>query len=187
MFRVHSCSSSNGVSFLLSFSPQTRFSQIFNHFAFLILSLSSLYIFFITYKTMAKLTLRTDYNNINSLLPHHKTHQSLTFKTSFRNPTTYLNLSLLPLKHRFKFKFSCSIKEKEREDVVDTSERVIKQLSNTKISNGSSEILGTFDFNWKNLPQRYKMIGTTSLAFVICNMDKVLLFFFFYCFLNLGY
>lgn len=136
---------------------------------------------------MAKLTLRTDYNNINSLLPHHKTHQSLTSKTCFRNPTTHLNLSLLPLKHRFKFKFSCSIKEKEREDVVDTSERVVKQLSNTKISNGPSEILGTFDFNWKNLPQRYKMIGTTSLAFVICNMDKVFFFSFFNCFLNLGY
>lgn len=123
---------------------------------------------------MAKLTLRTDYNNIYSLLPHHKTHQSLTFKTCFRNPTTHLNnLSLLPLKHRFKFKFSCSIKEKEREDIVDTSDRVVKQLSKTEISNGSSEILGTFDLNWKNLPQRYKMIGTTSLAFVICNMDKV--------------
>ncbi|KAE8682746.1 putative anion transporter 6 [Hibiscus syriacus] len=26
---------------------------------------------------------------------------------------------------------------------------------------------------WKNIPQRYKLIGTTSLAFVICNMDKV--------------
>lgn len=33
-----------------------------------------------------------------------------------------------------------------------------------------------FDWNWppwKNLPQRYKLIGTTSLAFVVCNMDKV--------------
>ncbi|KAJ6435755.1 hypothetical protein OIU84_000886 [Salix udensis] len=26
---------------------------------------------------------------------------------------------------------------------------------------------------WKNIPQRYKLIGSTSLAFVICNMDKV--------------
>nr|XP_010913348.1 probable anion transporter 6, chloroplastic isoform X2 [Elaeis guineensis]XP_010913349.1 probable anion transporter 6, chloroplastic isoform X2 [Elaeis guineensis] len=26
---------------------------------------------------------------------------------------------------------------------------------------------------WRDLPQRYKLIGTTSLAFVICNMDKV--------------
>ncbi|KAL2338440.1 hypothetical protein Fmac_012886 [Flemingia macrophylla] len=26
---------------------------------------------------------------------------------------------------------------------------------------------------WQNLPQRYKIIGTTSLAFIICNMDKV--------------
>ncbi|RWW07403.1 hypothetical protein GW17_00029221, partial [Ensete ventricosum] len=25
---------------------------------------------------------------------------------------------------------------------------------------------------WKHLPERYKLIGTTSLAFVICNMDK---------------
>ena len=36
-------------------------------------------------------------------------------------------------------------------------------------------------FNWncpplKNIPQRYKLIGTTSLAFVICNMDKVSVF-----------
>lgn len=31
---------------------------------------------------------------------------------------------------------------------------------------------------WKNIniPQRYKIIGTTSLAFVICNMDKVAAF-----------
>ncbi|KAG6771364.1 hypothetical protein POTOM_022715 [Populus tomentosa] len=39
---------------------------------------------------------------------------------------------------------------------------------------GSSEV--GFDWNWppwKNIPQRYKLIGTTSLAFVICNMDKV--------------
>ncbi|RVX05279.1 putative anion transporter 6, chloroplastic [Vitis vinifera] len=37
-----------------------------------------------------------------------------------------------------------------------------------------------FDWNWppwKNLPQRYKLIGTTSLAFVVCNMDKVVFFF----------
>ncbi|XP_020100833.1 probable anion transporter 6, chloroplastic [Ananas comosus] len=26
---------------------------------------------------------------------------------------------------------------------------------------------------WEGLPERYKLIGTTSLAFVICNMDKV--------------
>ncbi|KAK9706234.1 hypothetical protein RND81_07G112600 [Saponaria officinalis] len=30
-----------------------------------------------------------------------------------------------------------------------------------------------FQWNWNGLPQRYKLIGTTSLAFVICNMDKV--------------
>ncbi|CAK7338574.1 unnamed protein product, partial [Dovyalis caffra] len=39
---------------------------------------------------------------------------------------------------------------------------------------GSSEV--GFDWGWppwKNVPLRYKLIGTTSLAFVICNMDKV--------------
>ncbi|KAL8152639.1 hypothetical protein V2J09_010399 [Rumex salicifolius] len=33
-----------------------------------------------------------------------------------------------------------------------------------------------FELNWppwKDLPLRYKLVGTTSLAFVICNMDKV--------------
>ncbi|AED92837.1 unnamed protein product [Arabidopsis thaliana] len=41
------------------------------------------------------------------------------------------------------------------------------------------EVLSTetgFEQNWppwKNIPQRYKLIGATSLAFVICNMDKV--------------
>ncbi|CAA6670428.1 unnamed protein product [Spirodela intermedia] len=32
---------------------------------------------------------------------------------------------------------------------------------------------GKWRFPWEGLPQRYKLIGTTSLAFVICNMDKV--------------
>lgn len=27
---------------------------------------------------------------------------------------------------------------------------------------------------WEGLPERYRLIGATSLAFVICNMDKVL-------------
>ncbi|OIV99888.1 hypothetical protein TanjilG_26226 [Lupinus angustifolius] len=39
-------------------------------------------------------------------------------------------------------------------------------------SDNLSEVVGNWP-PWKNLPQRYKLIGTTSLAFVICNMDKV--------------
>lgn len=40
--------------------------------------------------------------------------------------------------------------------------------------NGKFEHAGRWQWPpWKRLPQRYKLIGTTSLAFVICNMDKV--------------
>ncbi|EPS61633.1 hypothetical protein M569_13162, partial [Genlisea aurea] len=42
------------------------------------------------------------------------------------------------------------------------------------IGNRSGKLGFDWDWpKWKNLPQRYKLIGTTSLAFVICNMDKV--------------
>jgi len=59
-------------------------------------------------------------------------------------------------------------------------------ISNKKVMGGDSEYAGSASDNgkfdhpgrwqwppWKRLPQRYKLIGTTSLAFVICNMDKV--------------
>ncbi|KAK7852067.1 putative anion transporter 6 [Quercus suber] len=39
---------------------------------------------------------------------------------------------------------------------------------------GSGKVGSDWDWPpWQNIPERYKLIGTTSLAFVICNMDKV--------------
>ncbi|KAK6126912.1 hypothetical protein DH2020_039342 [Rehmannia glutinosa] len=88
-----------------------------------------------------------------------------------------------PFKQSLKFRVSCSIKGTEREDTAET-----KRILNGLEVNGQlkeKESLGVvgsedgkvgFDLNWppwKNLPQRYKLIGTTSLAFVVCNMDKV--------------
>ena len=38
------------------------------------------------------------------------------------------------------------------------------------------EMAGAWELRWppgEGLPERYKLIGATSLAFVICNMDKV--------------
>jgi len=38
------------------------------------------------------------------------------------------------------------------------------------------EVAGALELRWppwEGLPERYKLIGATSLAFVICNMDKV--------------
>ncbi|KAK6126925.1 hypothetical protein DH2020_039340 [Rehmannia glutinosa] len=88
-----------------------------------------------------------------------------------------------PFKQNLNFRVSCSIKGTEREDTAET-----KRILNGLEVNGQlkeKESLGVvgsedgkvgFDLNWppwKNLPQRYKLIGTTSLAFVVCNMDKV--------------
>ncbi|KAL5988097.1 hypothetical protein ACLOJK_035860 [Asimina triloba] len=38
---------------------------------------------------------------------------------------------------------------------------------------GSSDVFERRWPPWENLPERYKLIGTTALAFVICNMDKL--------------
>jgi len=90
-----------------------------------------------------------------------------------------------------KFRVWCGVKEKEN---VKEGERVPDVLAGLKKADeldpkrgssldfeqrlgddsGSSEV--GFDWKWppwKNIPLRYKLIGTTSLAFVICNMDKV--------------
>lgn len=52
----------------------------------------------------------------------------------------------------------------------------IEQRPGSSEDDGSGEIEEGFDLEWPpwgNLPKRYKLIGVTSLAFVICNMDKV--------------
>ncbi|KAH6819174.1 phosphate transporter 4 [Perilla frutescens var. frutescens] len=94
----------------------------------------------------------------------------------FRTPVRKEPLIGLPFKKRLDFRVLCSIKERERENAAE------KQL----IANGvavdaelkEKESHDKVGFNldwppWKNLPQRYKLIGSTSLAFVVCNMDKV--------------
>ncbi|THG09652.1 hypothetical protein TEA_014596 [Camellia sinensis var. sinensis] len=60
--------------------------------------------------------------------------------------------------------------------VDDELELELKQTSMGRLGKESSSHKLGFDWTWppwKNVPLRYKIIGTTSLAFVICNMDKV--------------
>ncbi|KAE7997657.1 hypothetical protein FH972_002272 [Carpinus fangiana] len=91
------------------------------------------------------------------------------------------HLHSFPSRHRSEFRICCTLKEKEN---VKESERVAGVLTGLRVNKsehagsegetGSGEVW--FDWNWppwKNVPERYKFIGTTSLAFVICNMDKV--------------
>lgn len=62
------------------------------------------------------------------------------------------------------------------DDEVDQVVSVTAASPEGQFDHGRSEKEEGFGWKWppwKNLPQRYKLIGTTSLAFVICNMDKV--------------
>jgi ACS family sodium-dependent inorganic phosphate cotransporter len=138
---------------------------------------------------MANFTFKAE--NFSSLSHHTNTQTSLlNTTTSFKTNS----LRLLHSKNSLTFRAWCGIKEKEN---VTESERVPDVLTGLKRvdeldpkrdssldfeqklgnDSGSSEV--GFDWNWppwKNIPPRYKLIGTTSLAFVICNMDKVSVF-----------
>ncbi|KAF2317126.1 hypothetical protein GH714_012014 [Hevea brasiliensis] len=107
--------------------------------------------------------------------------------TSFLNVKPQ-NLHLFPSKRSLKFRVVCSVKEKEN---VEKSERVSDVITGLQVDGleqrssttdpglqsgnaGGSREVG-FDLNcppWNNIPQRYKLIGTTSLAFVICNWTR---------------
>ncbi|KAJ6296266.1 hypothetical protein OIU78_024167 [Salix suchowensis] len=122
-------------------------------------------------------------------LSHNTNTQTSVFKTT----TSFKNNSL-PFLHSgnsLKFRVWCGIKEKEN---VKESESVPDELTGLKRADKVEPKRGSsLDFEqgfgndsgssevgfyrkwppWKNIPQRYKLIGSTSLAFVICNMDKV--------------
>lgn len=122
---------------------------------------------------------------------HCKTHrQASTFSSYFNQ---YYPLNVLPFKHKLhnlKFKVTCRVKDEEIENLVEAQKKVnwfrateeldqkegfLKTLED-EFGEGKGDKNAAFEWNWppwKNMPQRYKLIGTTSLAFVICNMDKV--------------
>lgn len=120
---------------------------------------------------MAKFTVRADHNLC--CLSHYPQSTSSIFNSSLN----HRHFRVFPSRTRLKFVASCSIKEKE--NVKDSEEVTVPVLKGLQVDELGDEISSEkVGFNWtwppwKNLPQRYKIIGTTSLAFVICNMDKV--------------
>nr|GMC58629.1 pentatricopeptide repeat-containing protein At5g66520-like [Ipomoea batatas] len=128
--------------------------------------------------SMAKLlTVRAE--NHFCCLSQYTTHKAQIFKP----------ISVPPIKHGFRFRVSC-LKEKEKEFLLETKKTLngiglngelgkkggLIQTSGDELGAESRENEVGFYGDWppwKNLPQRYKLIGTTALAFVICNMDKV--------------
>ncbi|XP_068642892.1 probable anion transporter 6, chloroplastic [Aristolochia californica] len=69
------------------------------------------------------------------------------------------------------------VSDEEKSDAVKDIETNGALRVVDKNSSGKEQVgIEVFDWKWppwEHLPQRYKLIGTTSLAFVICNMDKV--------------
>ncbi|KAK2357978.1 ascorbate transporter, chloroplastic [Trifolium repens] len=104
-----------------------------------------------------------------------KTHshsQNPFIKTSFQR----FNFHFTPSKliHRHRTIVLCSTQQ----DIKENHNKVSKTKANVLPDHEEDveQQLEGFSVNWppwKNLPLRYKLIGTTSLAFVICNMDKV--------------
>ncbi|KAG8367473.1 hypothetical protein BUALT_Bualt16G0075700 [Buddleja alternifolia] len=127
---------------------------------------------------MAQVILKPEKNFINfSYLTNIK---ASTFSTSVKHQP----LNVPPFKQSLKFRVCCSLKERERKNNAAETQRKINGLElNGQLKEEKSvgevesvdEKVG-FDWNWppwENLPLRYQLIGTTSLAFVVCNMDKV--------------
>ncbi|KAM1173298.1 hypothetical protein ACFX13_026640 [Malus domestica] len=128
---------------------------------------------------MAKLTLRAE---CSSCLFSHSTSSQSPLSSPRRR-----RLLRFPPKNNLELRVICSIQEREnvREtkrvnglpvDKVQRAGSGSGSDSEGELSqeSGSGEVGFDWDWPpWKNIPQRYKLIGTTSLAFVICNMDKV--------------
>ncbi|GAB2289159.1 hypothetical protein Dimus_023462 [Dionaea muscipula] len=111
-------------------------------------------------------------------------------KASKFHPTLHFADShLFPSKSQFKFRSFYGIKLRENGsknkgvsktvscNPVDELDRPIS-VSASENQFEHDDVDGEKGFDgkwplWKNLPPRYKLIGITSLAFVICNMDKI--------------
>ncbi|KAF5185178.1 Ascorbate transporter protein [Thalictrum thalictroides] len=130
------------------------------------------------------------------------TTTSSTCCSPLRTSSSRLLSCFLKSSHRFsKLRISIISSVKEKGDLVDqtpsssslppqpallkaglrvggesSEELVTTNIQTSEEDDDDDDQLEGFSSNWppwKNLPERYTLIGTTSLAFVICNMDKV--------------
>ncbi|PKU85398.1 probable anion transporter 6, chloroplastic isoform X1 [Dendrobium catenatum] len=102
-------------------------------------------------------------------------------------PTPYLGSVSSGCRYRrLQFSVSASrdrkVEEKSSDDrragTLAGGRRSLGMEVRKQVEKGLASEDGVVDFEWKwplwkELPMRYKLIGTTSLAFVVCNMDKV--------------
>ncbi|TKY54783.1 anion transporter 6 [Spatholobus suberectus] len=115
---------------------------------------------------MARLTLRPDNSCFFSRPPFIRT-------TSFQRFHFHLSPSNLTLRLRIVSSGAeQNVKETQRVSKAKAKAKALMDLQVEEVEKQHENLSGNWP-PWKNLPQRYKLIGTTSLAFVICNMDKV--------------
>ncbi|XP_047338257.1 probable anion transporter 6, chloroplastic [Impatiens glandulifera] len=124
---------------------------------------------------MAKFSLRTDYNWCRNRLSHHTRSRTQIFGTAFKSR----DLLLFPSQNHLKLSVSCGVKGKENiSEINEVKPTLVNgiRVNDSDLDDESSSGMVGFSWTWppwKNVPERYKIIGTSSLAFVICNMDKV--------------
>ncbi|KAG4942991.1 hypothetical protein JHK82_047171 [Glycine max] len=122
--------------------------------------------------SMARLTLRPDNSCFFSHIQRAYSHTPFTRTTSFQRFHFHLSPSNHTLRLRIVSSSQQNAKETQRVSMAKAKAKVLTDLQVEEMEKQHE----TLSWNWppwKNLPQRYKLIGTTSLAFVICNMDKV--------------
>nr|KYP57331.1 hypothetical protein KK1_003591 [Cajanus cajan] len=112
---------------------------------------------------MARHTLRPDNSCFFSRTPFIRT-------TSFQPFHFHLSPSNLTL--RLRVASNASQQNVKETHAVSKAKAKAKALTDLEVEKQHENLSGNWP-PWKNLPQRYKIIGTTSLAFIICNMDKV--------------
>ncbi|CAG7891996.1 unnamed protein product [Brassica rapa] len=116
---------------------------------------------------MARLSLRPNNRLFSTPLQTHN-HPFLSLSLYTITPPSFPHL-------KSRVKCSASGTERVRESKKIPNNLIKEDLPKLPNPGSDSEALGT-EQNWppwKNIPERYKLIGATSLAFVICNMDKV--------------
>lgn len=119
---------------------------------------------------MAKLALRPDNSCFISHTRRACSHTPFIRTTSF--PRFHFHLSP-PSNYSLRLRIVSSAQQNAKETHRVAKAKALTELQVEEVEKQHENLSGTWP-PWKNLPQRYKLIGTTSLAFVICNMDKVL-------------
>ncbi|KAG5408785.1 hypothetical protein IGI04_005104 [Brassica rapa subsp. trilocularis] len=117
---------------------------------------------------MARLSLRPNNRLFSSPLQTHN-HPFLSLSLYTITPPSFPHL-------KSRVKCSASGTERVRESKKLPNSPVKEDLPNPGSDSKALSTETGIEQNWppwKNIPERYKLIGATSLAFVICNMDKV--------------